>query len=82
MKKFIGNYNDYQKMTNNELLEMITTMTPEEKEDLINNYIAIKGMSFLGVKSYIAHKYFPTIFKPVRESKGSFPERLEAILSE
>ena len=82
MKKFIGNYNDYQKMTNDELLEMIATMTPEEKEDLINNYIATKGMYFLGVKNYIAHKYFPTIFRPAQENKGTFSERLEAILSE
>ena len=40
MKKYYGTYKDFQKMTHDELLELITTMTPEEREDLENNYIA------------------------------------------
>ena len=82
MKKFLGNYNDFQKMTHNDLLEMIKTMSQEEKEDLENNYIANNGMSFFGVKNYIAHKYFPRIFQPPREPVPSFAERLEQILTD
>ena len=80
MKKFLGNYSDYQKMGHDAVLELIATMTPEEKEDLENNYIAEHGMNFLGVKNYIAHKYFPRIFK-VKEEKESFGEKLERLLT-
>lgn len=81
MKKYFGNYNDFQKMTHDELLELIETMTLEEKEDLENNYIANHGASFFGVKSYVAHKYFPGIFNPKEETKPSFGKRLEEILT-
>lgn len=81
MKKYYGTYKDFQKMTHDELLELITTMTPEEREDLENNYIAEKGMSFFGVKNYVAHKYFPKIFAPAVDPKESFSARLEDILS-
>ena len=82
MKEYYGNYQDFRKMTQDELLDLISTMTPEEKEDLENNYIAEKGTSFFGVKSYIAHKYFPAIFNPVTEPKESFSARLEALLAQ
>ena len=81
MKKFIGNYKTFQKMSHDELLELISTMTDDEKEDLENNYIAHKGMNFMGVKNYIAHKYFPQIFKPEQEKKPTFEERLEYMLT-
>ena len=80
MKKFIGDYKKFQTMTHDELIELISSMSEEEKDDLENNYIAQRGMSFLGVKNYIARTYFPQIFKPEREKKPSFEERLEAVL--
>lgn len=80
MKKFIGDYDKFQKMTHDDLFDLIESMTDAEKEDLENNYIAQKGMSFLGIKHYIARKYFPQIFKPKAEKKLSFAERLEQIL--
>lgn len=81
MKKYFGNYKDFQKMTHDELLALVETMTPEEKEDLEMNYIADHGINFLGVKNYIAHKYFPRIFNTPGEKKPSFSERLEAIIT-
>lgn len=81
MKKYFGNYKDFQKMTHDELLALVETMTPEEKEDLEMNYIAEHGINFLGIKNYIAHKYFPRIFKTPEEKKPSFGERLEEILT-
>ncbi|MBR6252302.1 MAG: hypothetical protein IKR04_00410 [Clostridia bacterium] len=80
MKKFIGDYKKFQTMTHDELIELISSMSEEEKDDLENNYIAQRGMNFLGVKNYIARTYFPQIFKPEREKKPSFEERLEAVL--
>lgn len=81
MKKFVGDYKKFQTMTHDELLELVSSMSVEEKNDLENNYIAQHGMNFLGVKNYIARTYFPQIFKPIKEKKPTFEERLEAVLT-
>ena len=81
MKKFHGSYKDFQKMTYDEVLGLVESMTDDERDDLENNYIAKNGMTFFGVKNYIARKYFPQIFAPDSEKKPSFSERLEAILT-